>query len=98
MEIISTIALLSFFSFLYFLGRKDEDYPIELLGAFGIMFLGIICVALKLSMAKLTEAGTLIFKQLPTTEFFSWTIFLAGIILMLLTMRTAVKVGKGKDL
>lgn len=97
MELITTIALLSLFSFFYFLGRKDEDYPLELLGAFGIMFTGIMLVALKVSMAHITEAGDLIFLQLPTTEAFSWIVFFLGFFLMFMTIRTLMKMSKIKE-
>jgi hypothetical protein len=94
MEIISTIALLSLFSFFYFLGRKDTDYPLELLGAFGILFMGILVVALQLTAFHINDTGVIYLKQIPGTNGTGWIIFFIGFMLMMLSIRTLIRASK----
>ena len=58
MELISSLVLLSFFSFLYALARKHEDWVLEYVADIGFMVLGISLWATGLQLYQIVIGNT----------------------------------------
>lgn len=94
MELLSTLILFSFFSFLYHLGWSEEDFIPELIGGIGFFLIGLIVwgTGLQLSAIVVNGATTSIAMQtIPTGEAFGMIMALFAAVLLLYTGNTILK-------
>lgn len=95
MELLSTLILFSFFSFLYHLGWSDDDFILELIGGIGFFIIGLIVWGSGLQLSAIVSPSSGVFEltlqTVPSGSAFGIVMSVFSAILLLYTGNTIIK-------
>jgi len=90
-EILTTLAVFFFFSFLYAFGSKKEDLVLEGLGALGLLIVGLIWSSTGLQIVEI-NSGTYIERTITASSPIGLLVAISGFFLLLYWGKTITKV------